>query len=264
LADHAVRIRFDPEPLPFWRLIVLDHGTTDRLGNVMTNPLILKLEQRDRLSDEEREVLKHAVAFTKVFAKGEDLVKEGDRPGESKLLLEGFAARYKILRNGKRQITDLHSFVIKRMDHSIGALTSCNVAFVPHDTIRAITETQPHLARLLWLHTAIDAAIHRQQIVTIGGDQALGRMAHLFCELFVRLRSVGQTEDHGFNLPLTQSELGDTLGLSTVHVNRTIQELRAQGLITWRGDFVTIENWERLTEVADFDPSYLNLVHEPR
>ncbi len=218
-------------------------------------------------------MLEGAIVRTTAFQADEDMVREGDRPSDSKLLLEGFAARYKILHNGKRQITsihvpgdfvDLHNFTLKVMDHAIFAMSPCKVAVVPHEVLHRITEEHPHLTRLLWLNTTIDGAIHRQTLVNLGRQAALGQLAHLLCELFVRLEVVGETEDYSFRLPITQSELGDALGLSTVHVNRTLQELRSQGLLTWRGNLVVIEDWERLCEVAQFDPVYLNLEHQPR
>ncbi len=132
------------------------------------------------------------------------------------------------------------------------------------EVLSAISENHPHLTRLLGLHIAVDAAIHRQWIVSIGRQSAREQAAHLLCELFIRLQAVGLTEGHSFKLPLTQAELGDTLGLSTVHVNRMLQELRAEGLITWRGETVVLEDWPRLQEVAEFDPAFLCLEREPR
>jgi CRP-like cAMP-binding protein len=235
--------------------------------------LIRKLEQFDRLSDAERQLLEQAVVRQRAAAKGEDLVREGDRPSESLFLITGFAARYNLLRKGKRQITalhlpgdfvDLHSFLVKTMDHSVMAVTACTLGVVPHEALRAISETQPHLTRLLGVNMAVDGAIHRRWIVSIGRQSALEHAAHLFCEMFLRLQAVGLTEDDSFKLPLTQAELGDTLGLSTVHVNRVIQELRAEGLITWRGETVVITDWPRLQQIAEFDPTFLSLGREPR
>lgn len=218
-------------------------------------------------------MLEDAVARTVAFRPDEDMVREGDRPTESKLLLEGFAARYKLLASGKRQIThihvsgdfvDLHSFPLKRMDHGIVALSPCKVGIVPHEVIHRITQEHPHLTRLLWMNTAIDRAIHRQTIVVVGRQDARGKLAHLICELFLRLESVGLAEGRSFHLPITQAEIGDVLGLSTVHVNRTLQELRSGRLLRWERTAVEILDWERLCEVAEFNPDYLNLVHEPR
>jgi CRP-like cAMP-binding protein len=235
--------------------------------------LIRKLEERDRLSEEEKQVLAAALGPSKTVSADTDMVREGDRPSESTLLVEGFAARYKVLQSGKRQITaihipgdfvDLHSFLLKKMDHAIAALTPCTVATVPHDTLRQITERHPHLARLLWLSTLIDSAIHREWLVAMGRRSAREHMAHLFCELYLRLQLVGLTKDNSYEMPITQAELGDTLGISTVHVNRVVQELRADGLITWRGNRLTVDDWDRLRQVAEFTPTYLSLFNERR
>ncbi len=239
----------------------------------MIYPLVLKLERHDLLSPDEKRVLESAVSRSREFRADEDIVREASRPTESHLLLEGFAARYKILMNGRRQITalhlpgdfvDLHSYLLEKLDHGVIALTSCHVAVVPHDHLRRITESHPHLARLLWLTTLVDGATHREWLVAMGRRSALGHFAHLICELFLRLQAVGQTDGYSFLLPATQAELGDTLGISTVHVNRVVQELRTDRLITWQGETVTILDWERLRQVADFDPTYLYLEPEPR
>ena len=218
-------------------------------------------------------MLEGAVVRPRVVNKGEDIIREGDRPTESILLLEGFAARYNLLRKGKRQITalhipgdfvDLHSFLVKKMDHAVLAITPCTVGGVPHEILYKISENYPHLTRLLGVNLAVDAAIHRHWIVSLGRRSALEHAAHLLCEMFLRLRAVGLTKDDSFKLPLTQAELGDSLGLSTVHVNRVVQELRAKGLITWRGETLVIDDWERLQELAEFDPTFLSLEVEPR
>jgi CRP-like cAMP-binding protein len=235
--------------------------------------LIRKLEERDRLSEEEKQVLAASLGPPKSVSADADMVREGDRPSESTLLVEGFAARYKVLQSGKRQITaihvpgdfvDLHGFLLKKMDHAIAALTPCTVATVPHETLRRITERHPHLARLLWLSTLIDSAIHREWLVAMGRRSAKEHMAHLFCELYLRLQLVGLTKDNSYEMPITQAELGDTLGISTVHVNRVVQELRAEGLITWRGNRLAVDDWDRLREVAEFTPTYLSLFNERR
>jgi CRP-like cAMP-binding protein len=235
--------------------------------------LIRKLERRDVMSDEEKQALENAAGRVREVPADDDMAREGDRPTESTLLLEGFAARYKLLSNGKRQITaihvpgdfiDLHSVLLKTMDHGVVALMPCKLCLFPHDGLRDITERMPHLGRLLWLNTLLDSAIHREWLVAMGRRPALSQVAHLICELFLRLQVVGLTEGYSFRLPLTQAELGDALGLSTVHVNRTIQELRANGLVAWRGDMVGIEDWPRLQQFAEFDPTFLNLENEPR
>jgi len=237
------------------------------------NPLFLNLSRHDAISEEEERVLDGAVDRVDSFQAGEDIVLEDSRPSESCLMLSGFSARCHILDDGKRQLTalhlpgdflDLHSLLLKVIDHGVMALTDCQIARVPHDRLRRISEEYPHLTRLLWLSTVIDAAIHRAWIVAMGRRSAVGQMAHLFCEVFLRLQAVELTDGKSFDFNITQSEIADMLGRSTVHVNRTLQFLRKKGLVSWRGPKVIIEDWDRLAEIADFDPTYLSLRKEPR
>lgn len=236
-------------------------------------PLFRRLGLRDSVSDAERQALTEVMTEAKALPAGSDIVSEGQRPGRSTLVLSGLTCRYRTLENGKRQITaihvpgdfvDLHSFLIKQMDHSVGTLSPCVVAYAPHEGLEKITERFPHLARLLWLLTLIDASIHRQWLVTMGGYPALARTAHLLCELFVRLTYDSSAIGQSLTLAITQTDLGDALGLSTVHTNRVIQELRSRGLIHWQGQEIRVLNWEGLAELAQFDPNYLHLSREPR
>ncbi|MFC5068880.1 Crp/Fnr family transcriptional regulator [Flaviflagellibacter deserti] len=242
----------------------------------MTSPvdrLIARLERRDNLSADEKETLTNSVGRLRLVSAKDDIVREGNRPSESSLLVDGFAARYKVLAEGGRQITaihvpgdfvDLHSFLLKTMDHGVAALSDCKLAMVPHCTLAKITEHKPHLTRLLWLLTLIDSATHREWLTMMGRSSATTHMAHLICELFCRLQAVGLTEGEAYLCPLTQQELGDTLGLSNVHVNRVLKELRTRNLVSWRNGLVTIHNWNGLQEFAEFSPAYLNVQHEPR
>jgi CRP-like cAMP-binding protein len=240
----------------------------------MTATLIRKLERSDVLSDEEKDVLEKSFTRIREFRADEDIVREGDRPTESCVILEGFAARYKVLPSGRRQISaihisgdfvDLHSFLLKTMDHGVMTLAPTRCAFVPHTNLKKITEEYPHLTRMLWLSTLIDSAIHRSWLTAMGRTSATAQMAHLICELHVRLGAVGQTNGTSFHMPVTQEELGDALGLSTVHVNRVLTELRNGGIVQWQGGgAVTILDWDRLSEIAEFTPTYLSLQNEPR
>ncbi|WP_425986896.1 Crp/Fnr family transcriptional regulator [Brevundimonas sp. TWP1-2-1b1] len=234
--------------------------------------LVEKLSLRDRISPEEIEALQKALEPPKTVAAGSDIVREHSRPLHSTLLISGFSARYSTLEDGARQITeinvagdfiDLHSLLMKQMDHGVVALTECVIAEAPHSGLIDITERHPHLTRLLWLDTIIDAAIHRQWLVAMGRRSGLGHIAHLVCELYLRLQAVGQTGDMTFDLPLTQATLGDALGLSTVHVSRLISELRGEGVINWSGGRIDILDWRRLAEIAEFDPTYLRLQSDP-
>ena len=232
----------------------------------MANPLIRNLEQFGALSHAEKAALQAATGTVRDFAPDQDLVRDGDRPRDCKLILEGLACGYKLLGDGRRQIMsfhiagdfiDLQGLLIGAMDHSIGTLTSGRMAVVPHATMLDLTETSPRIARALWRTTLLDTAMFRQRIVGLGRRSAYARIAHLLCELSVRLRAVGLSQNGSYDLPVTQAELADALGLSTVHVNRTLQALRRHGLIMLRGGKLMIEDWDGLTTAGEFDPDYL-------
>jgi CRP-like cAMP-binding protein len=232
-----------------------------------------KLERRDRLSSAEAELLVDAAGDDVSFDMDSDLVREGDRPATSTLLVSGLATRYRVLSDGQRQITaihvpgdfvDLHSLLLREMDHSVAALTRCRIVRYPHERLKRITEQAPHLTRLLWLMTLIDASIQREWIVAMGRRSAGQQMVHLLCELYVRLGVAGLVDGPSFSFPITQVQLGDALGMSAVHVNRVLQELRGENLFTWQGQTVRILDWEGLQQRAEFDPRYLHLNIESR
>lgn len=235
------------------------------------NAVVEKMRRRDLLNDEEIAVLDSVLDPPRRVPAGADIVTENVHASHSTLILSGLSGRYSTLADGGRQITeinvpgdfvDLHSLLMKQMDHGIVALSDCTYATAPHARLIEITERHPHLTRLLWLDTIIDAAIHRQWLVAMGRRSGLGHLAHLLCEMYLRLQVVGQTEGMAFELPLTQSVIGDVLGLSTVHVNRLIAELRAEGLVAWSSFQVEILDWDRLATIAEFDPTYLRLHRE--
>ena len=146
------------------------------------------------------------------------------------------------------------------MDHSLSTLIPCKLAFIQHDDLRNLMRKHPRLADLFWRDTLIDAAVFRQWVVNVGRRQAPARMAHVLCELLVRLRAVELVEDHAFDLPVTQGELADALGITPVHVNRVLQDLREQGLIALQGKTLKVLDWEELKTAGEFDPTYLHLV----
>lgn len=239
----------------------------------LINSLLLNLESRDVVSSQEKDILRNMIRRERHFSIDEDIVSQGSRPQYSSLLIEGFAARYKLMADGSRQITalhiagdfvDLHAFPFKVMDHGILALSPCRVGFADHGDLKVVTETQPHLTRLLWLLTLVDAAIHREWIVAMGRRSKISHLAHLVCELFLRLRVVHKTDGQTFHFPLSQSELADVLGVSTVYLNKTLQTLRRQDVLTWINQEVRILDWEGLTATAEFEPTYLNHTVEPR
>ena len=239
----------------------------------MLESLYLNLGQHDALSEEEKALLAGAMSLERYVTAGEDTVTEGTRPIYSTLIVDGLAARYKVLEDGGRQFTslqvagdfvDLHAFLLKTMDHGIVALSPCHVLAAEHSKLKAITEQAPHLTRLLWLDTLVDGAIHREWIVAMGRRSKTSHLAHLICELFVRLQVVKKTREMSFHLPLSQAELADVLGLSVVHMNRVIGTLRRMNVVSWTSHMITILDWERLVTIAEFDPTYLSMTREPR
>ncbi len=239
----------------------------------MLQTLFLGLFRRDSLSRAEIERLVECIKYDREIRAGQDIVKAGSSPDRSSVMLSGFAARYKLLESGSRQITslhvagdfvDLHAFLLKKMDHGIVAVSDCRIAFASHACLREITEEEPHLARMLWLNTLVDGAIHREWIVAMGRRSKLSHLAHLICELYMRLKAVDLSDGNSFELPLSQSALSDVLGLSTVHMNRVIQALRREQVVQWTGHRIEILQWERLAAIAEFDPTYLTLENSPR
>jgi CRP-like cAMP-binding protein len=234
---------------------------------------LLRLRRRDSISPEEEAAIRGAVSEIRKVRADTIVIRSGQQLNVSTLLLDGWLARAKDLKGGERQITelhvpgdfaDLHSFTLKRLEHDIISLTPCTLAIVPHERLRQITERHPHLTRVYWFLTNLDAAIQRERTLSLGKRSALARTAHLFCELFVRLEIVGLTSDNSYDFPLTQAELGECLGLTAVHVNRTLQELRRQALIRLEQRRLTILDRPALQAVAEFDPAYLYLEPKPR
>lgn len=234
---------------------------------------LAKLRKRDKISADEEAAIRGAIGDVRKAAADEVVIPAGVELTESTLLIDGWTARVRDLANGNRQITelnltgdfiDLHSFTLKRLDHDVMALSPCTLATVTHDKLREITERFPHLTRVYWLSTNLDAAIHREWAVSLGRRSALSAMAAIFCELFIRLEIIGRTHGDSFDFPLTQERLAECLGMTAVHANRTIQELRAQELVRLQGKVLTILDRKRLEAVAEFNPDYLYLEQKPR
>ncbi|MBZ9965713.1 Crp/Fnr family transcriptional regulator [Mesorhizobium sp. B292B1B] len=229
--------------------------------------LIRKLQSISDVRQTDIDVLKSIPIQEKDFLANYDLVREGDRPVSSFVVLDGLLGSTKHTGDGKRQITsffvagdipDLHGVHLSVMDCNFSTLTPARLGFIRHDALRAICERHPRIATAFWRSTLIDAAIYREWVTNVGRREAYTRMAHILCELIFRLRSVGRIQDHVADLPITQAALGDALGLSTVHVNRMLQELRRRGLIATTGSRVHALDWPGLTRAGDFDTTYLH------
>ena len=232
------------------------------------NPLIRRMESIFALTDDERQALVILPMQVQVIKADQDIVREGDRPSRSCLLLSGFACTYKVTAQGKRQIVsfnlpgdipDLQSLHLKVLDNSISTMSQCRVGFITHEALWDLCTRHPRITAAFWRETLIDAAIFREWVLNVGQREGVSRMAHVLCELLVRLRAVDLVEGHACDLPITQGEFADALGFTTVHVNRVLQQMRAEGLIELSGDRLNVPDWEKLKQVGEFDPTYLHL-----
>jgi CRP-like cAMP-binding protein len=227
---------------------------------------IRKLESVTQLSNEERQSIVDLPVLPRLVGAHEEVVQDGGTPTACVLILQGFACRYKHTASGARQIfsfhiagdiPDLQGLFLETMDHSLGTLTPSLLAFISHDAIRRLIRRHPRLGEALWRETLIDAAIFRQWIMALGRRSAAGRAAHFLCEHWVRSKTVGLTDGNSCELPLTQTDIADALGLSTVHVNRSLQTLRREGLVELRKSHMIVLDWDGLVKRAEFSPAYL-------
>jgi CRP-like cAMP-binding protein len=234
----------------------------------MTNPWTMKMEQFTDFSPEDRRLLDD-LAFRRQrhYAPNEDIISEGEHSPDNHLILSGMACRYKLLPDGSRQIVaflvpgdlcDAEIFILKEMDHSICALGPCLIAAISGEIMREMLLNRPGIALALWWGTLQDEGVLRARIVDLGRRDARQRVAHILYEVLVRYRAVGAADDDAFEWPATQSDLADATGLTTVHVNRTLQRLREEGLIATEGKRLMVLDRDRLREAADFTPNYLH------
>lgn len=237
----------------------------------MARHLIRKLEHNARLSSDEQFALEAAIGKPHEFQPREDLIRESDNPDDVNVMLEGWACRYKQLRDGRRQVVsffmpgdfcDSHMYVPHKNNYSIGALTVARVGKIPCARLRTIAAEYPRVDQALRWEALLSTAIQREWTVSLGRRTANERVGHLFCELFLRLQVIGLTKGNSCFMPLTIMELADSLGLSTVHTNRVLQHLRRTGLILLEGKTLTIVDFDALQAVSQFTPKYLHLNRE--
>jgi CRP-like cAMP-binding protein len=245
-------------------------------GGSVKNPWTMKMEQFTRFSEEERRKLDELVSQrNKTFGPGEDILREGDHSPDCHVILSGLACRYKILPNGGRQIMaflipgdlcDAEIFILKEMDHCVGAMTPTTSALVSGEKMKEMLRSAGSLAEALWWGTLTDLGVLRERIVDHGRRDAHERVAHLLYELLVRYRMVGEASDDAFEFAITQTDLADATGITPVHVNRILQRLREDRLITLTGKVLTILDAPRLKQLAGFNANYLHLdrVHDQR
>ena len=232
-----------------------------------------KLEAFTKLSADDRSALEQLSRNVRYVDARRDLISEGDKPRFVHLVLDGWACRYKQLPDGKRQIVslfvpgdfcDLNVYILKQMDHSIGAITRLKVAMITADDMDALTAQRPRITQALWWHELVTTAIQREWTLNIGQRSAYERLAHLLVEVYLRLRTIGRALEGHCDFPLTQNDLADATGLTAVHVNRTLQELRKDGLIELERKQLRILDLEGLKRVSMFNANYLHLDHEGR
>lgn len=240
---------------------------------VVTSPpplalLLRKLETHSTLSEADRAAIL-ALPFTrKMLEPQSHIVREGDVPHHCAVLLSGFAYRHKLTGDGSRQIVALHipgesldfqNLYLDISDHNVQTLTRAEVAMLSRSDIHALARLRPAVGHAIMTSTLVEASIFREWVLNVGRRSARQRLAHVLCEWAIRLEAQGLAEQYGYDLPMTQEQLADTLGLTPVHVNRTIKALEAEGLIVRDKRRITFPDWKRLREVGDFNQRYLHL-----
>lgn len=233
------------------------------------DPMLRKLRLWARLNAADEQALLDLPYEVVMIGKQRPLIHEGDVVVHCWLLLSGFCARYKIVGDGGRQIVSIHmvgdlvdlqNAILGVADHSVQALTDCEMAKIPIEAIRRLTDTRPKIKDALWFDTLVDGSIFREWVANVGRRDSKTRIAHLLCEFALKLDAIGLGEQLNYELPMTQEQLADATGLTPVHVNRMLQALVSEGLIervTSRS--VLIGDWKRLAHAGDFDRSYLHL-----
>src|SRR3954470_7510095 len=231
-------------------------------------PMVRKLSLREELDDADRQAIL-ALPFTlrKVQA-GQFLVWDGDKPQHTCLLISGFAYRHKIAGNGGRQIVSIHmrgdivdlqNSLLGTADHNVQMLTAGEIAMIPVEAMRELAFTHPSVGMAMWYETLVEGSIFREWVLNVGRRDARTRIAHLLCELALRMEGAGLGEHINYELPISQEQLADAVALTSVHVNRTLMKLQQDGLITRNRRMITVVDWKTMMKEADFEPRYLHI-----
>jgi CRP-like cAMP-binding protein len=242
-------------------------------SSVTLLPMFKKLRLWMRLDEDDKKAVLSLPHKVQRLGREQYIVRDGEKPIHSCLLLSGFAYRHKITGDGGRQVmsihmkgdvVDLQNSLLRRSDHNVQALTSIQVALIPVEAVQDLAFTRPTVGKAMWYETLVDASIFREWTLNVGRRVAIKRTAHLLCEFALRLEAAGLGEQCDYQLPMTQDQLADALGLTPVHVNRTLQALQKDGLIERSKRSVKIGNWENLAAVGDFDSNYLHFEQVPQ
>jgi CRP-like cAMP-binding protein len=234
--------------------------------------LIRKLREHSRLTAEDLAAINALSHTLRELKSNEDLIRQGDDPEVSAVVVSGMVARYHLLPNGVRQYLSFHmagdmpdaqALFIDRMDHAVCAIGPALIASIPHKALLAAFDRRASVGFAIWRETLIDAAIFREAITNNGARTMPARMGHLFCELFYRARASGLTKGNTFAAPISLVQLGETLGMSIASVNRTLQELRASRMMEFQRGLLQVRDWAGLVELAEFNPGYLHQKKPP-
>ena len=244
-------------------------SNSERRNASALEPMVRKLEYRGNFSDADRAALLALPHVVKTFEQHHYIIRERDKATHSCVMLSGFSIRHKVVAGGLRQIVaihmkgeivDLQNSLLGIADHSVQLLTRGEVAMIPREEVARIAFERPEVGRAMWLDTLVDGSIFREWIANVGRRDARTRIAHLLCEFGMRLQHAGVGKETGYALPMTQEQLGDATGLTSVHVNRTIKALEADGLLSRSSPReIIIGDWKKLAEVGDFDSGYLHM-----
>jgi CRP-like cAMP-binding protein len=231
-------------------------------------PMVRVLGTREDLDERDRDAILALPYTLRKMQAAQFLVWDGDKPQHTCLLISGFAFRHKIAGNGGRQIVsvhmrgdivDLQNSLLGTADHNVQMLTAGEIALIPVEAMRTLAFDYPSIGMAMWYETLVEGSIFREWLLNIGRRDARTRIAHLLCELALRMQTAGLGALIHYELPITQEQLADSVALTSVHVNRTLMKLEKEGLITRSRRMITVVDWKKLIDVADFEPRYLHI-----
>ncbi|UGX99189.1 Crp/Fnr family transcriptional regulator [Bradyrhizobium barranii subsp. barranii] len=229
--------------------------------------LVRRLRTSSGISDDDVKEIEALPIAVRQYSAEAPVVRDGERATDCCLIADGFCARSKTIASGKRQILSIHipgeipdlmSLFLHVMDHDLSTLTPCTLGFIRHETLRKLHQRSPSVAELFWRDTLIDSAMFREWIVNVGQRPAPARLAHVMIELRERLRVIERLDGNSFEMPLTQEQIGEALGITAVHANRVIKQLRQEGIVELHRGRVTVLDERKFLELADFDGRYLH------
>lgn len=234
--------------------------------------LVRRLRTTTGASHDDLRALQALPCTVRAYRENQTVLYDGDRPGECCIIVEGFCVRSKTIADGRRQILSIHipgdlpdlqNLHLPSMDHDLVALSSCTLAFIAHSAIRELIRSRPSVGDIFWRDTLLDAAVFREWIVNVGQRPAHSRLAHIIVELRERLSMIGRVTGNTFPMPLTQEQIGEAMGVTSVHTNRILRQLRLEGVLEIHRGMVNILDEHKLQQLAQFDGRYLHATPNP-